>query len=112
MGTKITEKVEYKTVNDTDLNILSVLDDIIETYKKENNRIAIGIAEDNPETVLEKFSAWDKLTVVFRIKTLYMLNIIEFWMIDEHWKIYADKAVTEEFDLTFEKEKYLYILSV
>ncbi len=107
-------KTEYNYLNDTETNILLSLNNLIDEYKKEFSRIKIGIAEQEPESVLKKTEGkgvkWEKLVVLFKIKTLYMLNIIEFWLIDEHWDIYIDKYISEEFDITFKKEKYLYIL--
>ena len=107
-------KTEYNYLNETETNILLSLNSLLDKYKQEFSQIKIGIAEKEPEFVLKKTERkgirWEKLIVLFKIKTLYMLNIIEFWLIDEHWNIYIDKYISEEFDITFKKEKYLYVL--
>jgi len=108
-------KFEYNYFNDTDTNILLKLNNLIETYQEKYSKVRIGISEKGPETFFNKFSRrgerWEKISILFEIKTLYMLNIIEFWLIDEHWDIYIDKYISEDFDITFKKDKYLYILA-
>jgi len=107
-------KLEYNYLNGTDTNILLSLDNLVETYQEKYNKIRIGFSEKKPEFVLRKFNErgeqWKKIFIIFKIKTLYMLNIIDFWLIDEHWDIYIDKYISDEFDISFKEEKYLYII--
>jgi len=105
---------EYNYLKDTDTDILLSLNNLIETYKEKYYKIRLGISEKDSDSVFLKFNErgeqWKKIFILYKIKTLYMLNIIEFWLIDEHWDIYTDKYISEAFDVMFKKEKYLYVL--
>ena len=106
-------QIEYNYIKNGDLNIINRLNEIIVEYKHRYNKIRIGISDENFQSLLTENTDgdWRKISILYEINTFYMFNIIEFWLIDEHWDIFADKNFSENFELILENKKYLYILS-
>ena len=106
-------QIEYNYIKNVDSNIINHLNKTIVAYKHRYNEIRIGISDENVQSLVTENTDgnWRKISILYKINTFYMFNIIEFWLIDEHWDIFADKNFSENFELILENKKYLYILS-